>query len=387
MQLKSTALATLIGVDMYQNVLHCLSSISSYHFFIFNRTLKQFIANNNISCESELDLAFISQYNNHKEVAEELLQLALVLIASGFDVTGDSNKLLVKTKEGDEACLCLFPLFFNEQEYLTLPFNIPTSKAITISNWQGLTILSSSNNELFVPIDTDQTNTLDKITETSAHILSAAAIEEIYWAQFYRDIQFTTPSSFAQFILERNDTPEYIIDIGCGSGRDSFFFAQKKAHAIGIDRSTVGVSYATKYAQRQNLHEKLSFLTVDVSSKEQLTTALETIKQYANDSPVMFYMRFFLHSIPEETQTLLMQTIASISTKGDMLAAEFRTDKDENNKKVYGDHYRRYQNANKFSGDLTKKYGFTPLFEIEKSGLSPYKDEDPILYRVISRRY
>lgn len=386
MQLQPTALATTIGTNIYINVLHCLSSTASYRFFIFNRTLKQLILNNDISCENKLDLAFISKHNNHKEVADELLQLALILINSGFDVTGDSNKLQVKAKKSDEACLYLFPLFFNEQEHLILPFDVPKPIATTFSNWQGLTVLSNSNNELFVPVDTSQIITLGMNTDSPIHLLSAADIEEIYWAQFYRDIQFTTPSSFAQFILERNDTPEYIIDIGCGSGRDSFFFAQSKTYTIGVDRSTIGISYATKYARQQNLHQKLEFLTVDVGDKEQLTIALKAIKEKANNKPIMLYMRFFLHSIPEDIQAQLMKTISSITTEGDILAAEFRTDKDEKKRKVYGAHYRRYQNAQQFSYSLKENYSFNPIFELEDSGLSPYKDEDPILYRVIAKR-
>ena len=44
---------------------------------------------------------------------------------------------------------------------------------------------------------------------------------------------------------------------------------------------------------------------------------------------MLFYMRFFLHSIPADVQAGLMSTISDVARSGDVLAAEFRTDKDE----------------------------------------------------------
>lgn len=209
--------------------------------------------------------------------------------------------------------------------------------------------------------------------------------EELYWANFYQEIQHTTPSTFAKFILSRSDTPQFIIDIGCGSGRDSFAFAQQKCKTIGIDRSEVGVRHAAKHALQQNLNHLLEFITVNIANKEQLITALRQIKSKANGAPVMFYMRFFLHSITAEAQEQLMKTIADLATNGDILAVEFRTDKDENNEKVHGGHYRRYQNANVFKQALEEKYNFKILFETEEKGLSPYNGEDPVLYRAIAK--
>ena len=100
----------------------------------------------------------------------------------------------------------------------------------------------------------------------------------------------------------------------------------------------------------------------------------------------MFYLRFFLHSIPADVQATLMGSIRDHAREGDMFAAEFRTDKDEKNTKVHGKHYRRFQNAAEFSARLVADYGFTPFHEEENTGLSPYKGEDPVLCRVLARR-
>jgi hypothetical protein len=106
----------------------------------------------------------------------------------------------------------------------------------------------------------------------------------------------------------------------------------------------------------------------------------------ASDDPVMFYLRFFLHSIPADVQEGLMRAISHHARPGDVLAAEFRTDKDEQNSKVHGKHYRRFQNAVEFSRRLSGDHGFVPEYEEENTGLSPYQGEDPVLYRVVARR-
>ena len=101
--------------------------------------------------------------------------------------------------------------------------------------------------------------------------------------------------------------------------------------------------------------------------------------------PVLFYLRFFLHSIPEGLQDSLLEVIGNCARPGDTLAAEFRTEEDESASKVHGQHYRRFQNGPAF-GDQLRDRGFAVLHEEEGTGLSPYKGEDPVLYRVIARR-
>jgi len=54
--------------------------------------------------------------------------------------------------------------------------------------------------------------------------------------------------------------------------------------------------------------------------------------------------------------------------------------------KVHGNHFRRFQNAAEFGRRLSSEYGFSILHEEEGTGLSPYRGEDPVLYRVVAAR-
>ena len=100
---------------------------------------------------------------------------------------------------------------------------------------------------------------------------------------------------------------------------------------------------------------------------------------------MLYYLRFFLHAIDEDTQRSLLDAIGAHARPGDCFAAEFRTDQDEATTKVHDGHYRRYQNAEAFLDDLRAR-GWDVTHQEEGTGLSPYGEEDPVLCRVIAHR-
>jgi SAM-dependent methyltransferase len=176
-----------------------------------------------------------------------------------------------------------------------------------------------------------------------------------------------------------------VVDIGCGDGRDSYAFAGAgRSKVTGLDRSHVGVRQAAKKAEQLGYGDTLTFTACDVGNADKLRATLESARD--GDEPMLFYARFFLHSIPEDVQRTLMTVVAECARPGDHFAAEFRTDRDEASAKVHGNHYRRFQNGPAFGRSLRETYGFTPLLEQEGNGFSPYQGEDPQLYRVIARR-
>ena len=134
------------------------------------------------------------------------------------------------------------------------------------------------------------------------------------------------------------------------------------------------------------LASSAAFLVVDAGDADALRAVVVETLEASPHLPVLFYMRFFLHSIPEDVQETLIGVISSCARPGDMLAAEFRTTEDASAKKVFGRHYRRFQDGPGFGVAIRERHGFDPVFEVEGTGLSPYGDEDPVLYRVVARR-
>ena len=66
-----------------------------------------------------------------------------------------------------------------------------------------------------------------------------------------------------------------------------------------------------------------------------------------------------------------MDVIAAARPAGDMLAAEFRTDKDEALTKVHTSHYRRYQDGPAYGEALRSSTASTSLYEAEGTGFRP----------------
>jgi SAM-dependent methyltransferase len=216
-------------------------------------------------------------------------------------------------------------------------------------------------------------------------LLSPAVVEEVYWAHFYAHNTYASGSTFQSLVQSLPDLPEVIVDVGCGDGRDTYAFAAAGRRKVtGIDRSHVAIREARRRAELWGRSDALSFQVCDVGEPVRVRAALRDARDASR--PMVFYLRFFLHSVTQDVQDALMSAIADCARPGDHLAAEFRTDKDAANHKVHGNHYRRFQNGPAFGRLLRDVHRFVPLLEQEGTGFSPYGDEDPHLYRVVARR-
>jgi SAM-dependent methyltransferase len=207
-----------------------------------------------------------------------------------------------------------------------------------------------------------------------------------HWANFYAHHREPEPgSSFAEAIQARPDTPETIVDLGCGNGRDSLFFLAAGHRVVGIDAADSAIAAAREHAAASPAADRADFRVVDVSDAEALRATLADVVAGADGEPIMCYLRFFLHAITEEIQGKLLVAIDETARAGDLFAAEFRTTEDKERAKSHGRHFRRYQDGPAFGALLRDRYRYTLLDETEGTGIAPWGDEDPYLYRVIAR--
>lgn len=172
----------------------------------------------------------------------------------------------------------------------------------------------------------------------------------------------------------------FIIDLGCGNGRDSKFFANLGLMTIAIDQSLLENLTHTQNIQTKNEN----FLTY---SKEDYTKIDFNI--YARPGRILnIYSRFSLHAINYEEEAKFIQNLKSIPS-GSRFFLEARTIRDS----LYGvgkkigeheyltDHYRRFIDPTSF---LEKTIdSFRALFFEESKGWSKTLKEDPTLIRMI----
>lgn len=391
-------------LGLYHRVAMVVREKHGYDAFVIYGTLLGLVRENGfIGHDIDFDAAYVSRHRDGPSAAAELRDIAFTLIDAGFDVECRRTALHVHDPSDHRVRIDLFDLFFNESGELSFPFGIAGTGVISEASWRGVMDAELAGHPVRAPVDAEML--VEHIYGSSWRTPIAgfnwdrartrrakegwtplSYSEEVYWANFYARNELAAGSTFFEAVSGRDDVPRTVVDIGCGDGRDTFAFARKGFRAIGIDRSHVGIRHASEKAEKGGLEAKLSFMAVDVADISAVRVAIAEARKAANDGPLLYYLRFFLHSVTEEVQTGLMNAISDVSREGDFFAAEFRTEEDAETPKVYGGHYRRYQNGKAFGAALRETYGFAVLHEEEGRGLSPFKGEDPVLYRVIAQR-
>ena len=218
-----------------------------------------------------------------------------------------------------------------------------------------------------------------------------------YWDNFYKAVNtdkeiFTEvdgrvldapkdESPFARFCLTKfkNDVGT-IVDVGCGNGRDSFFFHKSGVSCLGIDQSHEVIKNNNSICLAANVEP--FFKAGDFSSF--------SFDSLENEN-VSIYSRFTLHAINYQEENRFFENINS-SSKINYLFIEVRSTKDV----LYGQgtkvgehefvtsHYRRFIVLSDLLERLNKD--FEIIHSEENTGLSKTEVDDPCLIRVIAKK-
>lgn len=205
-----------------------------------------------------------------------------------------------------------------------------------------------------------------------------------YWNKYYKSKKTKlNPSNFARFIINffKKKKLNNLLEIGCGDGRDSFYFSQKLKKIISIDRSKEAIKKNTLLLKKKKI-KNLLFLSKDITKIKQLRF---------NDFDIL-YARFFLHTINLNDEDKLLTILKKRLKVNTYICLEFRTIKDEmfnKGKKLstherITDHYRRFINVKNFRNKVKKD--FKILYCVAKKGFSKYKKENPHLCRIIFKK-
>jgi len=195
--------------------------------------------------------------------------------------------------------------------------------------------------------------------------------ERTYWQNFYASFQEYTSSSFARFVhgflheKGLNKKHYRLLDVGCGNGRDSYYFAQQKD---GCEYDVCGMDASHTPRVREGCRFFLSDMT--------------TYDGY--DAYDVLYARFTFHSITDEQQESLL---GHIQRPGIILCIETRSTKGYGTDCVHGNdsHFRNLTNADRLKGML-ERHDFDIMHFEEGTGMAKHKNEDPVCIRVICKK-
>ena len=214
-------------------------------------------------------------------------------------------------------------------------------------------------------------------------------MDKKYWNTYYqqhgKDKGISKCSSFAQFCLDNFfiEKNYNIVELGSGNGRDAIFLAHYKHNVIAIDQSIAAIDIeklSLDLEVAQYLHPKaLDFIQEDYSQYEKID---------------VFYSRFTIHSITKVDEELLLPNVYNALSSNGLFCIEVRTIKDP----LYGvgescgedtfitdNHQRRFINSSVFRKQVLD-LGFKELYFIEEDNLSIYKNDNPVLMRIILQK-
>ena len=202
-----------------------------------------------------------------------------------------------------------------------------------------------------------------------------------HWNKFYSSDNIPRfESPFANWISSQLPDAARILDIGCGNGRDSFYFSALGHDVTGIDVSEAAITINTE--------------KTDDEGPDFSCNSLMGYAQANSDLSVdVIYSRFSIHAMTEEEETQTLQAASQLLKKGGAFHIETRSIKDSLARKgelishaerMEG-HYRRFGDAQLLCQKLMDN-GFSIENLIEENGLAVFKDEDPIVIRVFARK-
>ena len=199
-----------------------------------------------------------------------------------------------------------------------------------------------------------------------------------YWNKFYKKNSITKESTFAKFTHKKIiNKKAKILDIGCGNGRDSYFFNKKGFNVTGIDISQKAIKKNSK-----NKIKNLSFKKFDIG------------KDKIKDKFDIIYCRFFVHTVDELLEDKLIRLIKNSHKKSGMAFFEFRNFKD----KIFGNfnakdhnrviefekgHFRRIIDSKIFKKKFMTETKSKIVYEKSGVNLSIVKKDNPNLSRMV----
>jgi len=209
---------------------------------------------------------------------------------------------------------------------------------------------------------------------------------KFFWDKFYVKKNVQNPTAFAKFIYNKFIKKKNlsIIDLGCGDGRDGFFFSKKRIKKIlCIDRSPIVIKNNNLY-KKKNKIKNIKFICLRAESLRLLTLGNFDI----------VYSRFFLHTINKVTQDKIFQNLINITKTNSLVCLEFRTIKDSlylkgksmGKHERITDHYRRFIDLNELINLSYIKNNFSIIYKIEAKNLAKYKNENPVVARLVLGR-
>lgn len=202
-----------------------------------------------------------------------------------------------------------------------------------------------------------------------------------YWNQYYQgNPHIEKPSLFAQIVLKQMKKGRNLLELGCGNGRDSLFFAENGLNVTAIDASDKAIEILQDKCELGNV----CFICDDFVCSPTIFTG-----QYD-----YCYSRFSLHAINAQQEKEVIHNVYESLKTGGQFFIEVRSVNDDiyglgqkigEHTYIYDGHFRRFAVKNDLERSL-KAEGFIIIYSEEKRDFAPFGDNNPPIIRIICRK-
>lgn len=233
-------------------------------------------------------------------------------------------------------------------------------------------------------LDTYFDNNKDYAEKLNANL----AYTSLFWKDFYKKNQLCTQASpFATWCMKQFFySGDRVLEFGCGNGRDSFYFLQHGLSVIAIDGCQEAILRNISSHSNETFTGACKFINENFLNIENYFLTNKEV--FTNMNKI--YSRFVLHAIPEEVENIILSFCFNILPKGGRMFHEFRTTQDPlmqkgkvlSDNERFTDHYRRFIATDTFRQKVAES-GWKEIFFIENSGLAVFKNDDPVVARII----
>ena len=201
-----------------------------------------------------------------------------------------------------------------------------------------------------------------------------------YWESFYASTAQAKvplePTAFARWVAGREEPPGPLVDVGTGTGRDALWFAHQGFRTVGLDYAESAIRLATSRAQEEAVDARFEPLNLYHSDEVDELAA----KLVADLAPRLVYARFFVHALEDEGRHNLWQLTQGLLATGGRAPLEFRV---HGTRHEFGEHYRQFVAPEVVAAEIKAKGGRVEHQEVG-TGLAVYKEEDPLVCRMVA---
>lgn len=360
-----------------------------------------------IGHDDDVDLMFVSERGSMLSAIEDFHRLQDHLRGAGYIVNELSNGQVHVSRDDDAFPVDIFLAWF-EGDNLSLTFtvkaDVPRSEilplgAITVEGVElpapatpGALLEAIYGPGWSIPDPAFVWQRPDDVTAYFAPVHNYQRGANVdYWREYYASRTRVSPpqlpSQFALFALSVRPTPGMIVDLGCGSARDTLFFAGQKIKTLGLDYARTAIETNRATAEQRGLATHAMFRQVDVSDLAQVKVVQDFVTRSRPNAPLCVYSRFFFHALDENAEGAALMLISQLIERPDDFAVlEFRTTADEVREKVTPAHYRRYIDVDGFLRRARAVYDLECAYRAEGTGFAVFRQDDAHVARLVLTR-